>query len=63
MQQVRVPTGDPDTESWHSLIELIAEEIAAGAPHDPKVLVALIAARIESKGYGPYLPAMFADPD
>ena len=63
MQQVRIPTGDPDIESWHSLVEAIAEEIAAGAPHDPKALVARIAARMGPKGYGPYLPAMFTDPD
>ena len=63
MQQVRIPTGDPDIESWHSLVEAIAEEIAAGAPHDPKALIARLAARQVPAGLEAYLSAMFTDPD
>lgn len=63
MQQLRVPAGDPDIEAWHWLIDVIAAEIAAGSPHDPKALIARVAARMEPEKYGPYLSAMFNDPE
>ncbi|MCW3845704.1 hypothetical protein OF829_00520 [Sphingomonas sp. LB-2] len=64
MQHQRGAAADSDVEAWHWLIDAIAAEIADGAPHDPKTLVARVAARIatETGGYGPYLPMMFADP-
>jgi len=63
MHQLRVPASDPDVESWHWLIDAIAAEIAAGAPHDPKALISRVAARMEPIGLAPYLPMMFTDPD
>ena len=62
MHQICVPEDDSSAGSWHWLVDAIASEIAAGAPYDPKILVARVAARLEP-GFDPYFPMMFTDPD
>lgn len=66
MQQHRILPADLDLDGWHWLIDAIATETAEGSPLDPKALIARIAARLaedDANGFGPYLPAMFTDPD
>lgn len=61
MQQVRVPADPFGLEPWQWLIDAIAEEIAAGAPHDPQAVLARVAARMQPAGLDLYLPMMFPE--
>lgn len=63
MDQLCVPQGDFSAEPSHWLIEAIAEELAADATDDPRLILARIAERLEPTGLDLYLPLMFPDAD